>query len=134
VTRLAAARWRTFAAVPAASSLRRLLAPAGLVLAAAAVQGAHAQPQIRLSPPAPAPARRLDLGRLASPYDAGQALKAQGIATTAVGHSFQDSGAKASVGFLCGLAPTTATSGGAGAMGVDHDGRFLGAQLRFGFQ
>jgi hypothetical protein len=56
-----------------------------------------------------------------------------GIARTALDRRFEGDAATASVGFLCGLQPTEWTGGG-GAMGVDHDGRFLGAQLRFGFR
>jgi hypothetical protein len=93
---------------------------------------AHAGTRVPPAPPAAAPAR-LDLSRLSSPYDAGQARKAAGIAQTAVERSFANRAA-ASVGFLCGLAPTSGASGGASALGVDRDGRFLGAQLRFGFR
>lgn len=77
---------------------------------------------------------RLDLSRLASPYDAGQAMKAAGIAHTAIDHSLPGQAATASVGFLCGGQPNTGTSGAAGALGVDRDGRFVGAQLRLGFR
>jgi hypothetical protein len=93
-----------------------------------------AQAQVAAPTPQPATPLRLDLGRLASPYDEGQALKAAGVARTSLDRSFGDRGARASVGFLCGLQPQGATSGGMAAMGVDHDGRFLGAQLRLGFR
>ena len=117
--------------MPRVPVLRRLAASASLLLAAA--PAARAQPQIQAPGPAAATAP-LDLGRLASPYDAGQALKAAGIARTAVDHSFQDARATAALGLLCGLAPATAPHGAPGAMGVDRDGRFLGAQLRVGFR
>ena len=78
-------------------------------------------------------APRLDLSRLVSPYDEGQVLKAAGIARTSLDRSFNPR-ASASLGFLCGGQPSTNTSGAAGALGVDRDGRFLGAQLRFGFR
>lgn len=119
--------------MPARRLLPFLAAACTALLAAAATHGARAEPQIRLDPPADA-APRLRLKPPASPYDADQALKAQGVAHTALDHNFRDAQATAAVGFLCGLAPSTASSGGAGAMGVDRDGRFLGAQLRLGFR
>ena len=84
--------------------------------------------------PAPRTPLRLDLSQLASPYDEGQALKAAGIAHTSIDRSLGRRTATASVGFLCGLQPSTQTAGMAAARGVDHDGRFLGAQLRLGFR
>ena len=101
----------------------------GLVLAG----GATAAP-ISLSPTSANAQPRLDLSRLASPYDAGQAMKAAGVAHTAIDHSLPGQGATASVGFLCGGQPNTGTSGASGALGNDADGRFVGAQLRLGFR
>lgn len=111
------------------------LTAAALLLSCAAIAcPAAADPQIRLSPSPASTTPRLDLSRLASPYDADQAMKAAGIAHTAIDHSLQGQpDATASVGFLCGLQPNTGTSGASGALGTDRDGRFLGAQLRFGF-
>lgn len=104
-------------------------------MAAVAMTGpADAAPQVRLVPPSASAPPRLDLSRLGSPYDAGQALKAAGIAHTAIDRSLQGQAATASLGFLCGMQPTTQTSGAAGAFGVDREGRFLGAQLRVGFR
>lgn len=105
-----------------------------LAAACAAIAGpAAAEPQVRLSPPAASAPPRLDLSRLSSRYDAGQALKAAGIARTSIDHSLPSQAATASLGFLCGMQPTTETSGAAGAFGVDREGRFVGAQLRVGF-
>ena len=115
--------------------LGRNLAGAGLALACAVnAAPAAAASQVRLAPPpVPGPAK-LDLGRLSSPFDAAQARKAAGIADTAIDRSLQGGAATASVGFLCGLQPSTQTSGAAGALGIDREGRFLGAQLRLGFR
>jgi hypothetical protein len=102
---------------------------AGLLLAGAA----RAAP-ISLNPTSANAQPRLDLSRLASPYDAGQAMKAAGIAQTAIDHSLPGKDATASVGFLCGGQPNTGASGASGALGTDRDGRFVGAQLRLGFR
>jgi hypothetical protein len=104
-----------------------LVGTAGLV-----VRPAAAQTLLRLSP-MPAAAARSDLGSSTSPYDEAQAMKAAGIAQTAVVHIFSDHRA-AALGFLCGLQPSAQTTGGAGVFGVDPHGRFVGAQLRFGFR
>lgn len=115
---------------------RRLAAlSTGLVLTWSAIAGpAAAAPQIRLSPSPAAAPPKLDLSRLASPYDAGQAMRAAGVARTAIDHSLPSQGATASLGFLCGGPPNTGTSGASGALGTDRDGRFVGAQLRLGFR
>jgi hypothetical protein len=113
--------------VPFRSRHRLSLAAAALV--AAALAGAA-----RAEPPARPDLSRLDLSRLASRFEAGQALKAEGIARTSLDRAFQGRPGAASVGFLCGLQPSDRTSGAAGALGRDHDGRFLGAQLRLGFR
>jgi hypothetical protein len=83
---------------------------------------------------AAAPPPRLDLSRLSSRFDDGQVLRRQGVARTSLEHGLQGGAAHASLGFLCGLQPQGRTAGGAAAYGVDHDGRFLGAQLRVGFR
>jgi hypothetical protein len=98
---------------------------AGLLLGCALTAG----------PACAAPAAlRVDLAPAASRYDAAQALKAAGVARTAFDRPLGDEAAKASLGFLCGLQPYTETHGAAGAFGVNREGRFLGAQLRFGFR
>jgi len=103
--------------------------------AALLLAGAAAGAPLSLSSTSANAQPRLDLSRLASPYDAGQAMKAAGIAHTAIDHSLQgQSDVTASVGFLCGGQPNTGTSGASGALGTDRDGRFVGAQLRFGFR
>ena len=114
-----------------AALLSRLCLPALLCLVYPAV--ADAQAQTVASAPRPPPLR-LNLGRLSSPYDAAQALQAAGIARTALDRQLGRSDAKASLGFLCGLTPTPDVHGGASAFGRDREGRFLGAQLRFGFR
>jgi hypothetical protein len=105
---------------------RLSLASVALVAAAALAGPALAEPP---NPDHP----KLDHSRLGSRFDAGQALKEAGVAHTSLDRSFAGHGA-ASVGFLCGLQPSDQTSGMGGAFGRDHDGRFLGAQLRFGFR
>lgn len=111
--------------------LLRLVAAASLVLAAPQLAAAQT---LASTQALPAAATRLDLSRLSSPYDAAQALKAAGVAHTSIDRRLQDKAATASVGFLCGVQPTPQVYGAAGALGVDHDGRFLGAQLRLGFR
>jgi hypothetical protein len=101
----------------------------GLLLAGVATAA-----PISLSPSSTTAQPRLDFSRLASPYDAGQAMKAAGIAHTAIDRSLPSPSATASVGFLCGGQPNTGTSGASGALGADADGRFVGAQLRLGFR
>jgi hypothetical protein len=129
--------------------LRRTLAGPAAALALASAGPVLAAPQPTSTPtvtstatPQPTsaatrsgaePPARLDLSHLAARFEPGQALKAAGIARTAVDRSFEGGGA-ASVGFLCGLEPAEQTSGAASAFGRDHDGRFLGAQLRLGFR
>jgi hypothetical protein len=100
------------------------------VLACAGPAGAETP--IRLEPLA---ATRPPLQtRLSSPYDADQALRTAGIARTSFDRRLQGEASTASVGFLCGMQPSTQTHGGAGALGVDTEGRFLGAQLKLGFR
>jgi len=82
---------------------------------------------------ATAPRPVLDLSRIASPY-APREPRAAGVARTSFDRSFNDRRGGLSAGFLCGRQPAAVTSGGAAAYGVDPQGRFLGAQLRFGFR
>ena len=120
---------------PSSPWSRRCRRLAALVLfgtAGLAAAPAAAQILPRLEPSQAAPPRR-ELGPAASPYDEAQAMKAAGIAQTAVVRNFSDHGA-AAVGFLCGLQPSAQTTGGAGVLGVDPHGRFLGAQFRVGFR
>lgn len=104
-----------------------------LLAAAVALSGGVAEPPVRLDAPVARSGAPLQI-RLSSPYDAGQALKAQGIARTSVDRRLQGEASSAAIGFLCGMQPSTQTHGGAGALGVDTEGRFLGAQLKFGFR
>jgi len=117
----------------------------GLAVAILSWDGAaRAQTPVGSEPPAPlrptdrphpgSPSDGALLHPPSSPYDAGQAMKAAGIARTSLDRSFERSGVTTSLGFLCGLQPQAETHGGSGARGVDEDGRFLGAQLRFGFR
>lgn len=92
-----------------------------------------AEMPIRLAPATGGASPPLKI-QLSSPYDAGQALKAQGIARTSLDRSLRGEGSTASIGFLCGMSPSVQTHGGAGALGVDTEGRFLGAQLKLGFR
>lgn len=94
--------------------------PALLALALAAGSAGAEPARLRLDPPA-------------SRFDGDQARRAAGIARTAVDQPLASRGT-AAVRFLCGLAPSDRGSGAASALGTDHDGRFLGAQLRFGFR
>jgi hypothetical protein len=99
-----------------------LLAAAALALAPVAADPASG---------APRPALQL---RLSSRYDADQALRAAGVAHTALERGLSGDASSAAIGFLCGMQPSTQTHGAAGSLGVDTEGRFLGAQLRFGFR
>jgi hypothetical protein len=111
-----------------ANLLAGLAAATGLVVAAPATAAESSMPAAGAATP------RLDLSRLSSPYDEGQALKAAGVARTSVDRRFEDRPGSLSAGFLCGANPQTQTSGGVGALGLDRDGRFLGAQLKLGFR
>lgn len=104
---------------------------AALALSCVFAGAAAAETPIRLDPPGV----RMPLTiRLSSPYDAGQTQRKQGIARTSLDRNLQGEASTASIGFLCGMSPSTQTHGGAGALGVDTEGRFLGAQLKFGFR
>jgi len=88
---------------------------------------------------AASPPPDLDLSRLRLPPAMAYELRAAGLARTALERPLgrahgTDAAASAAVGFLCGRQPAAVTSGGAAAYGVDPHGRFLGAQLRFGFR
>jgi hypothetical protein len=62
------------------------------------------------------------------------ALDSAVFAKTAVDHRFEGkSNATASLGFLCGLQPGHADTGGAAAYGVDPHGRFVGARFSIAF-
>lgn len=60
----------------------------------------------------------------------GEAPLPRGIARTAISRSFDHEKAEGAVGYLCGRKADLAPAGAAGARGVDHDGRFLGLQLK----
>lgn len=69
-------------------------------------------------------------------YAERAALRAAGLARTAIDRRFSDSDDKAvtgSLGFLCGLQPNPADKGAPAAYGVDPHGRFVGAKLAFAF-
>lgn len=53
----------------------------------------------------------------------------RGVARTAIETRFDDR-AQGAVGYLCGRKPDEVLGGAAGARGIDHDGRFLGLQLK----
>jgi hypothetical protein len=106
---------------------------AAFVIGLGLAQAAAAETQDRAPAPAASPVR-LNLRSLSSPYDPGQRMKEAGIARTSIDHRSDDGSAAASLGFLCGLQPTPKVYGGAGALGVNREGRFLGGQLRFGFR
>ncbi len=81
------------------------------------------------------PAKRLNLSRPTAEADPAyaQALawRAAGVARTSVEMSFAQSGAKAALGFICGLQPSQYSSGAAAMNGYDPHGRFVGAKLSF---
>jgi len=53
----------------------------------------------------------------------------RGVAKTALEGRFDDR-TQGAAGYLCGRKPDEIAVGAAGARGVDHDGRFLGVQLK----
>lgn len=114
-----------------AALVYRLVLPALFGLAVAQPTAAQSLANVSLPTAMAAP---LDLRRLSSPYDAGQALKAAGIARTSLDRSLGRSEATASFGLLCGLTQTPDVHGGANAFGYDREGRFLGAQLHLAFR
>jgi hypothetical protein len=79
----------------------------------------------------------LDLSALrasASPYAEAGALRAAGIARTALDHRFAPDDVTGSAGFLCGLVPGVEKTGAAAAAGYDPQGRFLGTRLSYTFR
>lgn len=108
--------------------IRSLCAGAAILLSAV---GPSAAAQGLATPPTPHAV--LDLSRLASPY-APRDSRAPGVARTSLDRSFGARNGGLSAGFICGMQPAAVTSGGAAAYGVDPHGRFLGAQLKFGFR
>ena len=131
--------------------MHRLACPA-FALAAAMVAGAACAQPLDLRPPeraqAPAaplalpgqPARALPdradpLDPLAPTRIVANPMSSAVFARTAVERSFaRRDEVKGSLGFLCGLQPSHAEAGGAGAYGVDPHGRFVGAKLSFAFR
>lgn len=122
-------------------------------LAFAAAGGAEAQPldlsrpdrpaqsaAIPLSAPAGAPAKAVP--DLANPLDPSaptalqsKTLESAVFARTAVSRNFaKRDDLTGSLGFLCGLKPSAATSGAAAAYGTDPHGRFLGAKFSIAFR
>ncbi|HEX5377121.1 MAG TPA: hypothetical protein VFW47_01030 [Phenylobacterium sp.] len=106
---------------------------------------AAADPPIAPRPVVPVAAYRaetprpaIDLAGAATPrastYAQANALRAAGVARTSVDHRFAGDDVVGSFGFLCGLQPSRDGGGGAAAYGVDPNGRFLGAKLRFTFR
>jgi hypothetical protein len=57
-----------------------------------------------------------------------------GVAKTSLDHRFARDGLDGSLGFLCGLQPSAATTGAMAARGVDPNGRFLGVKLHMSFR
>jgi hypothetical protein len=53
----------------------------------------------------------------------------RGVVRTSIDHRF-DRDVEGALGYLCGRKPDEIAAGAAGARGVDHDGRFLGVQLK----
>ncbi|MDB5453171.1 MAG: hypothetical protein JWO33_1749 [Caulobacteraceae bacterium] len=74
----------------------------------------------------------LDLAvRARDPKDVeAQALRAAGLARTAVDRRFASDDLTGSLGFLCGIEPGFKENG---VTGSDPHGRFLGAKLSYGF-
>lgn len=118
---------------------------AGMFLAAAVAAAAGAA-DAQVAPPTPgalspyrvgAEPTRLTIdisGARALPYAQANALKAAGLAQTAIDHQFARDGLVGSAGFLCGLQPGQNDTGGAAAHGFDPQGRFVGAKLRLAFR
>jgi len=57
-----------------------------------------------------------------------EAPRPTGVARTSIESRFDR--VTGALGYLCGRKPDLVTAGAAGARGVDHDGRFLGVQLK----
>jgi hypothetical protein len=86
----------------------------------------------------PASRPAMDLSEVRTPralsFAQANALRAAGLAQTAVDHRFARKDLVGSVGFLCGLQPGANSDGAASALGVDPQGRFLGAKLSYAFR
>src|SRR6059058_273262 len=61
---------------------------------------------------------------------AAEAARPAGVAKTSIETRFDRDRVAGALGYLCGRKADLATAGAAGARGVDHDGRFLGVQLK----
>ena len=59
-----------------------------------------------------------------------EAPRPTGVARTSIESRFDRDRVTGALGYLCGRKPDLVTAGAAGARGVDHDGRFLGVQLK----
>ena len=77
----------------------------------------------------PAAAEPADALRAAAFKARAQSPLPRGVARTSVERRF-DARTEAAFGYLCGRKPDEQTYGAGGARGVDHDGRFLGVQLK----
>jgi len=71
--------------------------------------------------------------RVARPGGVDGGGRPTGIARTSVERRLTSDGLIGSAGFLCGMQPGATSHGAMAARGVDPNGRFLGAKLRFGF-
>jgi hypothetical protein len=102
--------------------------------------GAAPMSPIPLSPLAgqaakPMPDLANPLDPLAPTAFQSKTLESAVFAKTAVSRSFaRRDDLTGSLGFLCGLKPSAATSGGAAAYGTDPHGRFVGAKFSIAFR
>jgi hypothetical protein len=117
----------------------RLFPAAALAIALGSAGLGHAEPARPLVASLPDAGPVLDLTlpgtRRAQAFAQSNALRAAGVARTALDHRFsRDDEVVGSLGFLCGLHENLDTSGGARAYGSDPNGRFLGAKLSFAFR
>lgn len=103
---------------------------------AGAARAEVARPLLMSLPPGPPEARPiLDLSTpRAQAFAQANALRAAGIARTALDHRFSQDEVVGSVGFLCGLHENLDASGGGRAYGSDPHGRFVGAKLSLAFR
>ena len=81
----------------------------------------------------------VDLSSASSPaftvgYGPTETPLPEGVARTAIDHSFTSSGLTGAAGFLCGLHPGPDNNGAASALGYDPSGRFVGAKLSIAFR
>lgn len=82
------------------------------------------------------PARQMSLPARpdsAARFDKANALRAAGVARTAVDRSFGRDEVVGALGFLCGRPDNLNSDGAADAYGHDPHGRFLGAKLSVAF-